>query len=66
MNCPYLMEKHSDGPALCVGVLIPFEPGREDQNHYCRTARYRHCALYPHAGNPLSRAIRREVARAIG
>lgn len=67
MKCLYYVEEETTGTsALCLGVVVPFEPSRIDQIDYCTTGRHRRCPLYRNAASDLSLAIHREVARAIG
>ncbi len=67
MKCPYFVDRRITGTtSQCVGVVVPFEPSSIDQRDFCTSGRHRHCPLYRHAGNDLSVAIHREVARAIG
>ena len=67
MKCPYFTgDEIAEATAMCFGAVVPFEPSRIDRIEYCTTGRHRHCPLYRNAGNDLSLAIHREVARAIG
>ncbi len=67
MKCPYYVEEETTGTtALCLGVVVPFEPSRIDRVEHCTTGRHRQCPLFRDAGSDLSLAIHREVARAIG
>jgi len=67
MQCPHFVdERDSGGDALCVGVIVPFEPSPAERRDYCTTWRHRFCPLYRSATSDLSLGIHREVARAIG
>ena len=66
MKCPHFVEEHRSMSALCLGVVVPFEPSRLDQLNFCRSGRHRHCPLYRNAVDDLSLEIHQEVARAIG
>jgi hypothetical protein len=67
MKCPYFIgEKATGATALCLGVVVPFEPSRINQIDHCTTDRHRRCPLFRNASGDLSLAIHREVARAIG
>jgi hypothetical protein len=67
MKCPYYAEEETAGTnALCLGVVVPFEPSSIDRIEHCTTGRHRHCPLFRNAGSDLSLLIHREVARAIG
>jgi len=67
MKCPhYVEEETAETNALCLGVVVPFEPSRIDRIEHCTTGRHRHCPLFRNACSDLSLAIHREVARAIG
>ncbi len=41
MKCPHFVEEHRSMSALCLGVVVPFEPSRVDQLNFCRTGRHR-------------------------
>ncbi len=67
MKCSYYVEEETTGTnALCLSVVVPFEPSRIDQIEHCTTGRHRHCPLYRNASRDLSLAIHREVERAVG
>ncbi len=67
MACPYFLDGETAGAsALCIGVIVPFEPSSMEQIDYCTTGRFRSCPLYRNAGRDLALAIHREAARAVG